>query len=40
MAHSNKDEQHMTFAHQVLKNESEGFVRVDNVMKCDDIGVL
>lgn len=40
MAHSNKEEQYGTFAHQVLKNESERFVRVDNIMKRDDIGVL
>lgn len=32
--------QQQTFAHQILKNKSEGFVRVDNIMKRDDVGVL
>lgn len=26
--------------HQVLKDEREGFVRVDDVVKRDDVGVL
>lgn len=27
-------------SHQVLKDEGEGFVRVDDVVKRDDVGVL
>lgn len=28
------------FTHQILKDQSEGFIRVDNIMKRDDVGVL